>query len=408
MSTRPRTLAELVTALGIPEDEAHRAAEAGTLGMLVISRFIFPGEGRYTQAEMAELTGMGDDARRYWHALGFPDPPPDERAFTDADLDVLKIVGQMIELRLVESDVALQMARVIGASMARVAAAQLEAIEGRLDDDLSDPEHTGAEPAVLRAGLLQTTVPQILEYAWRRHMQASATNRIMREGDFEGAGIVVGFADLVGFTALAQQVDEHELAAVVERFERTAYDIVGGHGGRVVKMIGDEVMFAVPDPLAGLETALALAETFHRDDALSDVRVGLALGPVLAREGDLYGPTVNLASRIVALAFAGSVVTGSNLREALADVEGFRWKSLRTRQLRGIGRVQMWAVRRASEGDEGEFERSRRRRGALRDRVAELVDGVISVVPTAGGAEPVTAEPHTADPEPGDPIEQGS
>ena len=123
----------------------------------------------------------------------------------------------------------------------------------------------------------------------------------------------VGFADLVGFTALSQQVDEHVLAAVVDRFESIAYDTVVKLGGRVVKMIGDEVMFVVDDVRPAVEIALTLAEAYSRDEELSEVRVGLACGPTLEREADYYGPTVNLASRIVNIAFPGSVVTSDDV-----------------------------------------------------------------------------------------------
>ena len=186
----------------------------------------------------------------------------------------------------------------------------------------------------------------------------------------------VGFADLVGFTALSQQLDDHELAVIVDRFEATAYDIVGSLGGRVIKMIGDEVMFAVDDVATAVEIALSLAEAYHDDESLSDVRVGLAYGPVLEREGDLFGPTVNLASRIVSIAYAGSVVVSAEIHDALADDEDLRWKSLRTRQLKDIGRVQLWAVRRVGDEfeREGVRERARRRRGTMRDKVTEMIE----------------------------------
>src|SRR5439155_9734495 len=127
-----------------------------------------------------------------------------------------------------------------------------------------------AEPALVRAGMLQTTLPQILEYAWRRHMQAAARSRMVRdEGAAGGLTRAVGFADLVGFTALSQQIDDHELASIVDHFEETAYDVVGAHGGRVVKMIGDEVMYEVDDPRAAVEIGLTLAEAYQDDEELS-------------------------------------------------------------------------------------------------------------------------------------------
>ena len=143
----------------------------------------------------------------------------------------------------------------------------------------------------------------------------------------DGPGQVVGFADLVGFTALAQQVTDEELAEVVDQFERLAYDVVVAGGGRVVKMIGDEVMFLVDDPVFAAEIALGLAEASRDATELSDVRVGLAVGPVIEREGDAFGATVNLASRATAIAYPGTVVVSSELRELLEDRPEYSFRS---------------------------------------------------------------------------------
>jgi adenylate cyclase len=207
-------------------------------------------------------------------------------------------------------------------------------------------------------------------------MLRTAARRRMAVGAIDAMSVAVGFADLVGFTALSQQLEEDELAKLVDRFEATAYDVVSAGGGRVVKMIGDEVMFAVDDVRRAIEIAFILSETYHDDESLSDVRVGVAYGPALEREGDLYGPTVNLASRIVGIAYAGSVVVSTEVRDALADDEAFAFRSLRTRHLKDIGRVSLWAARRPSDPFEadGTAERARRRRSAMRDRVADMID----------------------------------
>jgi adenylate cyclase len=376
MSTSFQTLREVVEALGVPPDEVEKAAADGTLGLLVVERMILADqEPKYTQADLATVSGLGEEASRFWRALGFPDPRPDERIFTDFDIEMLRLVDQFVTLRLIGLAEALQMARVIGSSMARIASAQIDAIEERIDEPTFVD---GTEPGVLRARFLIPAMPRILEYSWKRHLQVAARRRMIREaGAAEGHNAqAVGFADLVGFTALSQQLTDHELAAIVDRFEATAYDIVGSMGGRVIKMIGDEVMFAVDDVATALEIALSLAEAYHDDESLSDVRVGLAYGPVLEREGDLFGPTVNLASRIVSIAYAGSVVVSAEIHDALVDNDQLRWKSLRTRQLKDIGRVQLWAVRRVDDEfeREGVRERARRRRGAMRDKVSELID----------------------------------
>jgi adenylate cyclase len=375
----PRTLRELADAVGIPREEAEAAAEDGTLGLLLIDRLVTD-RGGLTQSEVIARSGLGEDAIRFWRALGFPDPDPDDAIFGQADVEMLQLLDTVLRLQLLERETALQLARVIGSSMERIAQSQVDAIEARVDAD--DPAADG-ELAVQRAQLLLPTVPRILEYVWRRHLQAAARRRMTRDAmaaDGQRA-LSVGFADLVGFTALSQQLDDRQLAQVVDRFETTAYDLVAQYGGRVVKMIGDEVMFEVGGVVAAVELALALADAYHEDDEISDVRVGLAWGPVVAREGDLFGPTVNLAHRIVSIAYAGSVVVSGEIRELVSDDDRFAWKSLRTRYLKHIGRVQLYAVRRADDAVEGFADRARRRRGLVRDAVADLVERGLSPEP---------------------------
>src|SRR3954449_13601538 len=281
MSTRFQTVRELLDALGVDRSVIAKAEVDGTLGLLAVEHMILADQDlKYTYGEVAELTAMGPEALKFWRALGFPDPGLDDRLFSEFDVEMLKLVDQFQELGLIQHDEALQMTRVIGSSMARVASAQIDAIEARVDE----PTYVdGTEPGVLRARFLVPAMPRILEYTWKRHLQVAARRRMVREATAaEGSHAqAVGFADLVGFTALSQQLDDHELAMIVDRFEATAYDIVGALGGRVIKMIGDEVMFAHDDVASSVEIALSLAETYHDDESLSDVRVGLAYGPVL-------------------------------------------------------------------------------------------------------------------------------
>jgi adenylate cyclase len=370
-----RTVRELLEAIDVPREDIDRAEADGTLGLLAVERMIAAEQDpKYTQAEVNERTGLGVESVRFWRALGFPDPGPDDRIFSDFDVEMLTLVDQLVKLRLIEHDEALQMTRVIGSSMARIASAQIDALETRVDEETF---HDGTEPGVLRARFVLPAMPKIFEYTWKRHLQVAARRRMVRDSGAErGYSQSVGFADLVGFTALSQQLSDHELAMTVDRFEATAYDIVSAHGGRVIKMIGDEVMFAVDEVADAVEIALLLADAYHDDEELSDVRVGVAWGPVLEREGDLFGPTVNLASRIVSIAYAGSVVVSSEVKDALDQRDDLRWRSLRTRQLKNIGRVQLYAVRRASDDfdREGVRERARRRRGAIRDKVSELLE----------------------------------
>lgn len=385
------TLRGVLAALGATDEEVAAADEAGTVGILAVERLVIPEPARYSPEEVADAAGIPEaTARQFWRALGFADTRPGDRAHTDADLDMLRMVAELLAIGVVEPDLALQMTRVIGSSMARVAEAQVSAIEGRLPRRAADLD---TEPAVLQAATLLPAMPRVLDYVWRRHLQAAARRHLLRQaaGEAPGAAVAVGFADLVGFTAMSQQVSDHELAAVVDRFERVAHDTVVALGGRVVKMIGDEVMFVVDDVGAAAETALTLAEAYHEDESLSDVRVGLAAGPVLERDGDVYGPVVNRASRIVGISYPGSVVVDEAVEGELEGDARFALRSLRPRALKDIGRVPLWRLRWAPVAEEPRTPLAwvRDRRLELRRRVAGLLaeqidEAVASIEEVAG------------------------
>ncbi|MFL6244130.1 MAG: adenylate/guanylate cyclase domain-containing protein, partial [Acidimicrobiia bacterium] len=115
------------------------------------------------------------------------------------------------------------------------------------------------------------------------------------------------------------------------------------------KTIGDEVMFVAADTASAARIALRLTERSAVDELLPEARAGLASGTVLAQEGDYYGPVVNLASRLVELARPGSVLASTELHADLADDPAFAWQRLRSRRIRDIGRVEVWALERAEQ-----------------------------------------------------------
>lgn len=328
----------------MPDDEIRRAREAGLVGLLAVAAAALPGAGTYTPVELAAKVGMERDlSKRFWRAMGFPDVPDDERIFTEVDVDALSTVQAMLTLGLTNVEVAIQLTRVIGSSQARIAEAMLGSNEQRT----ASARGSETDLFAIAADATLATQSRLLDYVWRRHVQAATRRRLMADGRpaRPTVPLSVGFADLVGFTAMSQQISDKELAAVVARFEALAFDAVARHGGRVAKMIGDEVMFVVDGIAPALETALALAEAYADDDLLSDVRVGLAHGEVLALEGDYYGPVVNLASRIVNIALPGAVVISEPVHEALAGDRRYVFHPLRVRSLKDIGRVRLWRAR---------------------------------------------------------------
>ena len=327
-------------ARGVSAEDIDRAAKTGRLHLLVLEHLSLVGTPKYSRTEISELSGMSvEDLRRFWRALGFPDVDPDERAFTEHDLDVLGTVQGSIAMGVTSIEVALQLTRVYGSSMARVADAEVQAGLAH------SPEESArlAELFALTAGGPLTGMAAILEHVWRRHLLAAIRRQTMSDAETENS-MAVGFCDLVGFTAMSQQLDEQQLAAVINRFEELAYDTVAAGAGRVVKMIGDEVMFVVENPRIAAHIGLALADAYSDEETLSDVRVGVAYGPVLGREGDYYGPVVNLASRIVNIAFPGTVVVSNDVADALAEDEELEVRAMRPRLLKDIGRVPLFVV----------------------------------------------------------------
>jgi adenylate cyclase len=287
-----------------------------------------------TSAEVAREGGIDlEQARRLWRALGFPPVPDDARIFTRADADVLRLLRSLLERNGLDPEVGVQLARLTGRSLSRIADAQVDAAATTLGDA------TSALPAFV------ADFERLMSYVWRRQLLAAILRRAAlppTESD-----VTVGFADMVGFTTLSQALDARELAAMVDRFEALAYEHVPEHGGRVIKMIGDEVMFAADDVVAAAEIALALVEAHGKAPDLPDVRVGLARGPALAWDGDLFGPTVNLASRLVNVARAGAVLISESLAKALEGRAEYVLRPLRAIRLQGIGRVRIRVLRRA-------------------------------------------------------------
>jgi adenylate cyclase len=260
--------------------------------------------------------------------------------------------------------------------MSRIAEAEL------VPANLSSGEYDTVIAADEFASVADVTIPamaRLLEFVWRRQVAAVIRRTMMsrRHGVAPGESpvLAVGFADMVGFTLLSQHLTDSELADVVRRFEELSHDIVTGLGGRVVKMIGDEVMFVVDSAADAARIGLDLADAYADDELLSDVRVGLALGPVLLREGDYFGTTVNLAHRIVNIGNPGTVLISEEFRGALLDLvpDEFTTKPLRPRLLKDLGRVQLWWLGRAGQEADGTGAAADLRRNVRWERLSEVL-----------------------------------
>ena len=183
-------------------------------------------------------------------------------------------------------------------------------------------------------------------HGWRRHLAAVAAQidaelgQVHRTEDSDELPLLraVGLADIVGFTGRTADLGAHALADFVHDFEAVARDVVTAGGGRVVKTVGDAVLFIADDALAGSRIALALARTFSADSE-SPVRVGLVWGRVLSRFGDVFGPSVGLAARLSDEAAPGTVLLDAESATGLLSTDGVVLEPHGVREIAGVGAV---------------------------------------------------------------------
>jgi adenylate cyclase len=327
--------------------EDHRVTESrGPLDQLESE--VLGGSRRYTRTEVAERAGVDvEQARTLWRALGFADIDNDNVAFTDRDVEALRTVQSLVDMGILDRGQQLAVTRAMGQALSRLAEWQVATLTEAMTGSTAP---MSPEDATVAARELVPVMEGLIGYVWRRHLAATAA-RAFATGPVEvvGRSMPVGFADLVGFTSLTRHVDEDTLAALVDRFEAIAYDVIAQAGGRVVKMVGDEVMFTADDAAQGAEIAISLAERVGADADLPDLRVGVAFGTVVSRLGDVYGEPVNIASRLTSLARPGSVLVDRDLAAALEGDDRWQLRRVPPRPVRGYTLLQGFRLRRAED-----------------------------------------------------------
>lgn len=341
---RQKSVREVLDDLGFDPESIEEAEGSGTAELLAIDGLVLPERGKLTLEELAEKVGAEPDVVRVlWRSLGFVEPVEDDRIFTKTDVRILKNLIELTRAGVVQPAVALQLGRVLGQSMAQVAAAVIDATEAQAAGarGTTDPGSAFAT----RAGDVLPFLSDAVDYTFRRHLRAAARRRVDLAMLVEGSGQVIGFADLVRFTELSLELDDDELGEVVGRFDDLVHQVAVEHDGRIVKMIGDAAMFTVVDPAHGAAIALEIAEAVAAEASLGSLRVGLAYGPILSRDGDLYGPVVNMASRLVGVGRAGAVNVSHEMRDAIAGDRRFALRSLGEKPLKGIGDTRVYRLR---------------------------------------------------------------
>jgi adenylate cyclase len=312
-------LIEYLDGLGFTAEEMVDAERQGRLFGLAGDALQGPGRPTHSLRTAAEALGVPlDEVATAWAAMGLTISDREKLALSQADVDGL---ATWVAIKaLVGDDAALAFLRVLGNMMARLAEAggtmarmaQPDLLMGLSGDELTTAKAYRAVTEITH----QFSV--LIDSVFRHHIVSARSHF---EGVITDASASVtcgiGFADLTGFTALTQVLTPTELSDLLVEFGGSVSDLVHADGGRVVKFIGDEVMWVTSTPELLAKVAMDLVEHPRAREAGLQVRAGLGYGSVLAIGGDYFGTPVNLAARLVGAAAPGQILASTNLRDEL-------------------------------------------------------------------------------------------
>lgn len=358
-----------------PEEVAH---------LFDVLEHVILGETRsLSRVDVARETGAPlERLQDLWRSLGFPTVSSDDDVqFINADVEALQLLNDLLEVGMVDPEAEYAVARSMGRSFARLAEWQIAEIVSGLARSGTRVDVAAVEGLVSQ---LLPVVERLQSYAWRRHLANAAGRLLLQPGPGEhGVPMAVGFADIVGFTRSSRRMSGDELGALVETFESTVSSVINGQGGRVIKTIGDEVLYAADDPIVAARISLELAEGHETDEDFPEVRVGVAYGDVLSRMGDVFGEVVNIASRLTSLARPGRVLMNRELADLLAEHdEEFRVRRARSSAVKGYSRLETWSLRRPKPPPEEREPRRQARIEATLDALQLSADPAIEALET--------------------------
>lgn len=336
-AARSRLLDYLIDDELVEPDEILLAHAERRLFLLPVERAL-GGTPKFTAAEVAERSGIDIELfLELRRSLGLAEPGLDQVYFSEFDVKTMKSVRANLDMGMSLESIR-EINRVLGGALSQLAVV----VERQFLATYLEPALDEAEMAKRYAAITRATTPEfafVLQHLFNLHLRDELRADILGNEaaiDFlDGTReMAVCFADLVGFTSLGQQIPADELGEIAERFNSIAAGLVRPPV-RLVKTIGDAVMLASASPGELLETALDLMEAVEAEgEEFPELSVGIAFGTAVERGGDVYGPPVNLASRLCDVARPGAVLATETLREAFR--EEYDWSSAGRRRFKGI------------------------------------------------------------------------
>jgi adenylate cyclase len=318
---------------GISLKDVARGVAGGELSFPMALFMPEPVELSETYGELAARLGRSPELlRRLSSELGLP-PPADDRVRSE-DADILSLIASRLDLA--DEEELSRFARLYGASVQRLVTAGLQFFDSAVRQrvatfDLSNKEKDSFvyEKAAGYTELVAALVP----WLQRRHRERVVLEYLVAvtEGFMEDRHIAprqpkqlpaIAFLDLTGYTTIAEERGDRAAADLASNLASIVQGAAQNHGGRPVKWLGDGVMFHFSDAGGAILSSLELIEQTERDISVP-ARIGINAGTVIAQEGDYFGRTVNIASRIADFAQPREVIVSEEAKQSagLTDVE---------------------------------------------------------------------------------------
>ena len=341
-------LAARVARAGHAPEEIERAAAEGRLPGLAVQSALGGGAPEFTLSDVARSSGLRTAfVRELMQALGRPNPGRGERAFSQEDVDLARLINGFLDAGLPRREL-LEVLRVLSRGMAQTADATRRLVgNAMLERGVSQDEV--ALRYIDAAEQLVPAVTEVLRLQLRAHLRTGISQRLVSDAERdtgrleESREVAVAFADLVGYTRLGGQLPPEDIGRIAGRLAELAADTVR-RPVTLVKLIGDAAMFVSDDAEALVTVVERLTQRIAAEGPdFPGVRSGIAFGPATTRGGDWFGATVNLASRVAGLAKPGQILATEEVEQRAA---GFTWtRRRRRRKVKGIDeRVRLYAI----------------------------------------------------------------
>jgi adenylate cyclase len=308
---------------GHPLAEIQKATEEGRLAFGFLEDLFPPDDTRISVRDAAKETGL-DTALVSRLISGLGISPEHTDAITEDELQLLRYVAAVLETGF-PLVALLQLVRVYGQSMARIADAEVRLFHLYVHEPLLRAGRTGVETAEQMHAISREALPLVgpmLDQIHQRYLTHFVEQDVVghMEADLDGGidlgrmRVTIAFADLTGYTRLTEEEGEETAVDAVERFVE-AVEVTLPDEARVIKTIGDEAM------IVGSDTARLTDWAVGFQSMLSErplPRIAIHCGVALYRDGDYYGRDVNIASRVAARAAGGEVLVTRPVVEAVS------------------------------------------------------------------------------------------